>query len=205
MTLKGNTILEVDDNLLESYAVVRILKRAHSKVLIARTGNDALALAAEHPNLILLDVELPDMNGFDLCRRLRNDPRTADIPVVFLSGTSQVSEYVTQGECAGGDVFLFKPIRPQQLLTVLSGQIVRSRRVPFDSTTDKGITTTNHCDSGQELTPGSSGLRHRRPPASPTTTPVINFERADRPVEYSTSDCPSLTNFCQWSTRSSRW
>src|SRR5512133_3319945 len=98
MPLADTTILAVDDNPAHNYAVCRALEHAHSKVLRAHTGKQALELAAQQPDLVLLDVRLPDINGFEVCRRLRNDPKTSQIPVVFLSAACQNEEALHQAE-----------------------------------------------------------------------------------------------------------
>ena len=127
MPLADTTILAVDDNPAHNYALCRILEHAHSKVLRARTGSQALELSSQQPDLILLDVHLPDVNGFEVCRRLRNDSRTSHIPVVFVSATCQDEEALQQAEQAGGNGFLFEPFEPQQLVAVILGQIKRAR------------------------------------------------------------------------------
>src|SRR5262249_48329409 len=79
------TILNVDDDLATRYAVTRTLQRAGFTVREASTGQEALALARENPDLILLDVQLPDITGFEVCQRLKADPATAPIPVLQMS------------------------------------------------------------------------------------------------------------------------
>jgi PleD family two-component response regulator len=82
--LRGFTVLAVDDNEAHNYALSRILGRSGSTVLRAFTGRQALDLAKQQPGLILLDIVLPDLDGFEVCRLLKSDPATSGIPVVFL-------------------------------------------------------------------------------------------------------------------------
>ena len=90
--LKGHqlfriTVLNVDDTDEHRYAVTRLLKKTGFNVIEPRNGREALEKAATKPNLIILDVNLPDMLGFDVARRLRSDPQTRQIPIIHLSAT----------------------------------------------------------------------------------------------------------------------
>jgi len=81
------TILNVDDNHGHRYAVTRVLTDAGFDVIEAATGTEALHRAVSRPNLILLDVNLPDMLGFEVCRQLKANPVTCDIPIIHISAT----------------------------------------------------------------------------------------------------------------------
>jgi DNA-binding response OmpR family regulator len=84
--LKAVTVLSVDDTEAARYARRRVLEAAGFCVVEAETGAAALAMAREfQPTVILLDVNLPDMMGFEVCRRLRNSPDTAGIAVLQIS------------------------------------------------------------------------------------------------------------------------
>ncbi|HST11325.1 MAG TPA: response regulator, partial [Terriglobales bacterium] len=86
-------ILAVDDNAAALYATSRVLRSAGFEVITASTGNGTLAAAAT-ADLVVLDVNLPDMDGFEVCRRLRLDPTTARVPVLHLSATfTQASDF----------------------------------------------------------------------------------------------------------------
>src|SRR5512133_830443 len=89
----GSRILTVDDNDAMRYSLVRSLQDAGYNVVEARTGQEALLLAANAPDLITLDVNLPDMTGFQVCRQLKSDPATASIPVLHVSSTFVDPEY----------------------------------------------------------------------------------------------------------------
>src|SRR5437867_5995851 len=84
---RAPTILTVDDSPQVREVITEILRCAGFEVREAATGADALRGAAEHPDLIILDIQLPDIDGFEVCRRLKADPATATIPVLHLSGT----------------------------------------------------------------------------------------------------------------------
>ena len=81
------TVLAVDDNDAIRYSVVRRLRDAGFHVIEASTGAEALRLAKQEPVLITLDINLPDIDGFEVCRRLKSDPATREIPVLHLSAS----------------------------------------------------------------------------------------------------------------------
>lgn len=128
MPLTGKTILAVDDNAAHNYAHVRILEKAHATVLTAFTGREALQLSRLKPDLIILDVNLPDTDGFDLCRRLKADAKTAAIPIVFLSAEAKDGDAVHEGKESGACAYLFDPVEPTQLLSVVQGHIARAQQ-----------------------------------------------------------------------------
>src|SRR6187399_1328239 len=82
----GATILVVDDNPASRYATSRILRSAEFTVVEAATGEEALA-AAPQANLVVLDVNLPDIDGFAVCRELRRREKSSRTPVIHLSAT----------------------------------------------------------------------------------------------------------------------
>jgi len=83
-----NTILVVDDRPAASYSMARPLAAAGFDVRETATGRDALRLARLHVDAIVLDIVLPDMDGFDVLRRLKADPETSDIPVILKTAAS---------------------------------------------------------------------------------------------------------------------
>jgi len=92
------------------------LRHHGHEVLTASNGEDALAIALrEVPDLVLLDIRMPRLTGYDVCRRLRADPTTQDIPVAFLSAKGQDSE-VQAGMDAGATDYILKPFAPDQLV-----------------------------------------------------------------------------------------
>lgn len=109
-------ILNVDDNEAGRYAVTRDLRRKGYEVLDAATGREALELASsEQPDLVLLDVRLPDIDGFEVCRRLKADPGTAGIPVLHLSASYSDNPSRVRGLTAGADGYLTEPVDPEVL------------------------------------------------------------------------------------------
>jgi PAS domain S-box-containing protein len=121
------TILIVDDDEVKRYAIGRILRRAGFDLIEATSGGDALRLATERPDLIILDVNLPDINGFEVCRRIKADPATAVIPVLHVSATFVHSEDRVQGLDSGADGYLAETAEPPELVATVRA-LLRVRR-----------------------------------------------------------------------------
>jgi signal transduction histidine kinase len=117
-------ILAVDDNEASRYSVARALREAGYQVMEARTGSQALNLAAEGPDLIMLDVNLPDMHGFEVCKKIKGNPATAHIPVLHLSCTAVEPESRVQGLASGADAYLTEPIDRSELVATV-GALLR--------------------------------------------------------------------------------
>jgi CheY-like chemotaxis protein len=109
-------ILHVDDDEATRYAVARMLERAGHRVIPAADGAAALRLLDAGPDLVLLDIRLPDTTGFELCRHVRSRPGTARLPVAFLSARYFADEDEAYGRAVGGDAFLVHPVDPAALL-----------------------------------------------------------------------------------------
>jgi DNA-binding response OmpR family regulator len=102
-----------DDDILQ--LVVFRLERSGYTVLQAHDGEEALALAVEHqPDLAVLDVMMPKMDGFEVTRRLRAEPATSRMPIIMLTARVQDAD-VQEGFDAGADDYLRKPFSPQEL------------------------------------------------------------------------------------------
>ena len=106
-------VLVVEDNPVNLELVAALLESEGCGVIVAETANAGLRLAAaERPDLILMDIQLPGMSGHDATRRLKADPATAGIPVVALTAHAMRGEEARARE-AGFDAFLTKPIDTQ--------------------------------------------------------------------------------------------
>ncbi len=105
----GTRLLVVDDSGTVLSVLRRMLKQAGVHVATASSGEDALnSILAQRPDVILLDIVMPGMDGFSVLRSLRRDPGTRDIPVIMMSGNEQATEqYYAQR--IGADAFLRKP------------------------------------------------------------------------------------------------
>jgi len=110
-------IAEDEPNVVELVRVT--LEDQRVQVVAAPDGTSALELAARlQPDLVLLDVGLPDISGLEVCRRLRHDPATAGTPVVMLTAAAQQAD-VAQGLAAGATLYLTKPFSPVRLLSLV--------------------------------------------------------------------------------------
>lgn len=113
-------LLIVDDNVATRYALRRRLENHGYTVLEAGTGSDGLALIeSEALDALILDVNLPDMSGFDIVRLLRADPGTALLPVIHVSAASIQTGDIITGLNAGADAYLIHPVDPDVLLATL--------------------------------------------------------------------------------------
>ena len=113
------TVLTVDDNEVLRYSLSRMLIDAGYNVVEAKTGNEALKLASNLPDLITLDINLPDMDGFQVCQSLKANPRTKHIPVLHVSGTFIDPEYRVRGLKGGADAYLSEPIDRAELIATV--------------------------------------------------------------------------------------
>jgi len=115
------TVLNVDDNEAMLFARSTIMRKEGWIVLEAQTGRAALEVLKKHrPHVVLLDVHLPDINGVEICRRIKGDPRTRDIKVVQVSATVKTPLDQLQGlEQGGADIYLTEPLARGTLLSVI--------------------------------------------------------------------------------------
>jgi len=120
----GLRVLVVDDNDSLRYAVRRSLTVAGYEVLEARNGSEALALAAQKPDLITLDVNLPDISGLEVCRQIKSNPETEHIPILQLSATFVDSESRVRGLEGGADAYLTDPTNRSELVATV-GALLR--------------------------------------------------------------------------------
>ncbi|OSM00209.1 diguanylate cyclase [Magnetofaba australis] len=109
--MRKSRILIVDDELSNVHILQHLLHDAHT-LLVARNGEQALELAARNPpDLILLDIVMPGMDGFEVCERLKADTRTQEIPVIFLTANSSVADE-ERGLSLGAIDYISKPFSP---------------------------------------------------------------------------------------------
>lgn len=121
------TILNVNDNEAHRYAFSRILQRAGFAVKEAKTGEEALRLAADVPDVIILDVKLPDMDGFEVCRRIKEGAATAHIPVLQVSAFFTSTNARVTGLESGADAYLAQPVEPEELVATIR-TLLRTRK-----------------------------------------------------------------------------
>jgi diguanylate cyclase (GGDEF)-like protein len=116
-------ILVVDDTLENLRLLIKILTEQGFEVRPANSGAAALAaIEAEKPDLVLLDIEMPGMKGFEVCERIKADPDTRDIPVLFLSALDQVFDKVKAFELGGAD-YITKPFHIEEVLARVNAHL----------------------------------------------------------------------------------
>jgi len=113
------TLLLVDDDEAKRYVLATWLRRAGHTVIEVGTGREALA-AVTTADLVLLDVNLPDMSGFEVCRQIKNEPATAATPVIQVSATAVDVADRAHGLTQGADAYLTEPSEPEELLATVT-------------------------------------------------------------------------------------
>jgi two-component system alkaline phosphatase synthesis response regulator PhoP len=110
-------VLVVDDNQQNRELLQAYLEDVDCRAVPAHDGPDALEIVAKNPpDLILLDVMMPKMSGFEVCKRIKNDPKTSDIPVIMVTALNEFGD-IERGIDSGTDDFLSKPVNKLELLT----------------------------------------------------------------------------------------
>lgn len=153
LDLSGATILIVDDHpqnieLLEAY-----LDALPCRTQAASDGTEALALVeASQPDLILLDVMMPRMSGFEVCQKIKSDPATRDIPIIMVTALNEVGD-VERGVESGTDDFLSKPFNKLELLTRVKSLLkMRLLKQQLDQLTPHSQ-SDRHADLDEETSP----------------------------------------------------
>ena len=122
------TILVIDDMPDIAKMLQKRLEHWGYRVVVASSGEDGLArAAADHPDLILLDVLMPKMKGREVCTRLKADPMTQDIPVIFLTALG-LADHITSGLDLGAEDYIIKPFQPEDLKERVERCLARHRR-----------------------------------------------------------------------------
>jgi putative two-component system response regulator len=116
MNIEESIVLVVDDKPTNLDVLFNVFEKTDYDVLFASDGNTCLQIVEdERPNLILLDVMMPDMDGFETCRRLKANEKTRDIPVIFMTALADISDKVKGFEVGAVD-YITKPIQPEEVL-----------------------------------------------------------------------------------------
>jgi len=120
-------ILLVDDSDMQRYAIAKTLTSAGFQVLEAQNGTEALQKATQGVDLVILDIKLPDIDGFEVCKRLKSDPSTSSIPVMHLTATYLRTEDKVKGLEGGADGYLTYPVKPSELIAT-SHALIRMKK-----------------------------------------------------------------------------
>jgi CheY-like chemotaxis protein len=116
---ESQTVLIIDDDETVAEPLAFRLQRQGFHTLIAHAGEAGLALArSERPNVVLLDLRLPDVDGFTVCEQLDSDPATCHIPVIILSGMER-PDIIRRARAAGCTYYVRKPYDPNALLILI--------------------------------------------------------------------------------------
>ncbi len=122
--MEQRLILNVDDYLPGRYARTKVLRQAGFLVVEAQSGAEALEMAALHkPALILLDVNLPDTNGFEVCRQLRDNPELASVTILHMSASAIMPQQQVHGLDSGADGYLVEPMEPTVLIATVNAYL----------------------------------------------------------------------------------
>jgi PAS domain S-box-containing protein len=113
------TVLVVDDNPAQLYASARMLRKEGFEVWEARTGEEALDQVRKRPDVVVLDIKLPDISGLEVCRRIKQDSGIASIPVLHLTATFGAGEDQAAALEAGADGYLTHPVEPIVLVATI--------------------------------------------------------------------------------------
>ncbi|HVB68092.1 MAG TPA: DNA-binding response regulator [Acetobacteraceae bacterium] len=134
----AGTVLIVDDSPGTLGFLTEALEREHFTVLVALRGERALATVQQlRPDLVLMDAIMPELDGFETCRRLKRMPGAATIPVIFMTGLAD-TDHVIRGLEAGGVDYVTKPVVPQELVArirvhLAGAQLVASAHAAIDA------------------------------------------------------------------------
>ena len=124
-TESPRTIMVVDDSPTNLQILIRILESLGHKILIAKNGATALRIASTEPvDLVLLDIQMPDMNGFEVCRAIKADRGLRDAIVIFLSAQDDVADKVAGLELGASD-YITKPFQAEEVLARVGGHLLR--------------------------------------------------------------------------------
>ena len=114
---KEQNILIVDDHPENLVALEAILEDVDCTLLKANSGNEALALLLKNEvALVLLDVQMPGMDGFEVAELMRANPKTRNVPIIFVTAISKEAKYVSRGYGVGAIDYMFKPLNPEILV-----------------------------------------------------------------------------------------
>jgi len=148
-----NTLLLIDDDPNLVLLVKDYLEMRGYNVVTAKNGRDALkALEKDIPNLIICDVMMPEMDGYAFVKKVRENPQTNWLPILFLSAKGQIQDRVA-GLSKGADVYMVKPFEPDELVAQIEASLNQSLRMRQSQGPDVGTTVSVQVPFDVELTP----------------------------------------------------
>jgi len=180
----AQTVLVVDDDATNVVLLRHALQGAGYRVITAHDGQEAIPLTeSEQPDLILMDIEMPQVNGLEACKRLKANPATASVPVIFITA-SGASDRVIDAFAAGGADFVTKPVKVEEVLARTSAHL-RLRHVEralIEKNEELGSLARQLIDSNAQLevqarSDSLTGLMNR---GAWFESAKVEFERARR-------------------------
>jgi two-component system, OmpR family, alkaline phosphatase synthesis response regulator PhoP len=152
--LPQSTVLIVDDNAQNVELLQAFLEALPVKVATAYDGVEALEAVKQHnPDLILLDIMMPRMSGFQVCRKLKSDPGTKDIQILMVTALNELGDIEQASEC-GTDDFVSKPVNKYELLTRVKS-LLRVRHLK--SELERALTYLHEVEQEEETDPNDKG------------------------------------------------
>ena len=146
--LPQSTVLIVDDNPQNVELLQAFLESHPVKIVTAIDGLDALKKVDEHqPDLVLLDIMMPQMSGFQVCKRLKDDPKTKDIQILMVTALNELGDIERATEC-GTDDFVSKPVNKFELLTRVKS-LLRVRHLKTEL--ERALTYLHEIEQDEEI------------------------------------------------------
>jgi CheY-like chemotaxis protein len=143
----NSTVLIVDDNAQNVELLSAFLESLPVKIVTAADGLEALEkINQHHPDLVLLDIMMPRMSGFQVCRKIKSDPKTRDIQVLMVTALNELGDIEQASEC-GTDDFVSKPVNKFELLTRVKS-LLKVRHLKGEL--ERALTYLNEIDQDEE-------------------------------------------------------
>lgn len=190
-------ILVVEDNGDSRMIISALLERAGYEIVQAAGGEEGVKSAiAETPDLILLDVNMPHVDGFEVCSRLKSDTRTADIPIIFLTAKAESSDKV-RGLDAGGADYIIKPFQSAEVLARVRTQLKMRALLQSVSNANKELSQKQQ-HLAEDLKAAAEIQRSFLPRKAPESG-AIEFSWRFIPCEYVAGDIFNIVEFSPYS------
>ena len=169
------SILVIEDDDIVAKTIERVLRGNEFKVTIARSGVEGLQIARRYPpELVILDVVMPGMDGYTVCREMRADPLLQDVPILFLTAKSKDEDKII-GFKAGADDYLGKPFNIDELLLRIHAILRRARR-----------------NASQDVSPSSPGSASNAPSQPIHSLTVCGFTLNTRTFELTSNSIGTI-------------
>ncbi len=184
--MQQKAILLVEDDALATETISGLLRSRNYKVDCAATGALALEKAKNQPDLIILDRYLPDMEGLEVCRKIRTDKRLKNIPIVILTARDTIAEKI-EGLYVGADDYITKPFDSEELIARLESTFRRSRFNEQDQEDKDAL-----IDELKRILKEEQIVPFFQPIVSLETFSPIGFEMLSRPPQTSSLSNPEF-------------